>query len=103
MGQLAPDVRALEAEPIAIAVTGTFSQMAFAASLGVDYPLLSDWDGVVADLYGAQYIEWLGHSGVAKRSVFVIDSSGFIRYRWQTEDALVLPPLDEAVAALQAL
>ena len=103
MGQLAPEIRALGAEPIAIAVTGTFSQKAFAASLGVDFPLLSDWNGIVANLYGAQYVEWLGHSGVAKRSVFVIDAAGVIRYRWQTEDALILPPLDEAVSAVRAL
>ena len=88
---------------MAVAVTGTFSQQAFAASLALDYPLLSDWDGVVANRYGAQYREWLGHTGVAKRSVFVIDADGIIRYRWQTEDALVLPELAEAVAVLEGL
>ena len=86
---------------MAIAVTATFSQRAFARSLGVDFPLLSDWDGVVAAAYGAQYDVWKDHVGVAKRSVFVIDTEGRIRYRWQTDDALVLPDLEEAIEALR--
>lgn len=86
-----------------MAVTATFSQRAFAASLGLDFPLLSDWEGVVADRYGVRYTEWLGHRGVAKRSIFLIDADGVIRYRWLTEDALVLPPFDEVMAALRRL
>jgi len=88
---------------MAVAVTGTFSQLAFGKSLGLDYPLLSDWDGLVANRYGVQYREWLGHSGVAKRSIFVIDSDGVIRYRWHTDDALVLPHFDEVVEVLRRL
>ena len=42
-----------------------------------------------------------GHAGLAKRSVFVIDRSGVIRYRWVTEDALVLPDLDEVISAVR--
>lgn len=81
----------------AVAVTATFSQMAFARAAGVTFPLLSDWSGEVADAYGVRYEEWKGHAGVAKRSVFVIDTDRVIRYRWVTDDALILPPLDEAL------
>lgn len=103
MGQRTREIRESGAEPVAVAVTATFSQMAFAESLGVDYPLLSDWGGEVSAAYGAQYDVWKEHVGLAKRTVFVIDTDGTIRYRWQTDDALVLPDLDEAVAALQVL
>jgi peroxiredoxin len=41
------------------------------------------------------------HAGLAKRSVFVIDRSGVIRYRWVAEDPLVLPGLDEVVSAVK--
>lgn len=87
----------------AVAVTATFSQMAFAERLGSDFPLLSDWGGKVADAYGVRYDVWKGHTGLAKRSVFVIDREGVIRYRWVTDDALTLPDLEEGVAVLGSL
>ncbi len=88
---------------MAVAVTATFSQQAFAASLGVDFPMLSDWDGAVARAYGARYDGWKGHAGVAKRSVFVIDPEGLIRYRWQTDDAMLEPDLQEPISVLRQL
>lgn len=96
-------MRELGAEILAIAVTATFSQQAFAASLGVDFPLLSDWERTVCADYGVLYDVWKGHSGVAKRSIFVLDRDGIVRYRWVTDDALVLPDFDEVVTALRAL
>ena len=101
MGQRVDEIRALGAEVLGVAVTATFSQQAFAASLGVDFPLLSDWDREVCAAYGVQYDMWKGHRGLAKRSVFVVDAGGVVRYRWVTDDALVLPDFDEAVAALR--
>jgi glutaredoxin-dependent peroxiredoxin len=102
LGQRVEEIRALGAEVLGVAVTATFSQQAFAASLGVDFPLLSDWDREVCAAYGVQYDVWKGHRGLAKRSVFVVDPDGVVRYRWVTEDALELPDLDEAVRALRA-
>ena len=101
MGHRAEQIRALGGDVVAVAVTATFSQQAFATSLGVDFPLLSDWDRTVCADYGVQYDVWKGHRGLAKRSLFVIDREGVVRYRWVTEDALVLPDLDEAVAAVR--
>ena len=102
MGQRAAEIRALGADLLAVAVTATFSQQAFAESLGVDFPLLSDWDREVCAAYGVRYDVWKGHRGLAKRSVFVVDTDRVVRYRWVTDDALVLPDLDEAVQALRA-
>ncbi len=103
MGQRAEEIRALGADVLAIAVTATFSQQAFAAALGVDFPLLSDWDRAACAAYGVEYDVWKGHRGVAKRSVFVVDRDRTVRYRWVTEDALVLPDLDRVVAAVREL
>lgn len=103
MGQRAEEIRELGADVLAVAVTATFSQQAFARSLGVDFPLLSDWDRTVCADYGVRYDVWKGHAGLAKRSVFVIDRDGVVRYRWVTDDALVLPDLDAVVAALRDL
>ena len=101
MGHRVGEIRALGADILAVAVTATFSQQAFAESLGVDFPLLSDWDREVCAAYGVQYNVWKGHRGLAKRSVFVIDRTGTVRYRWVTDDAQVLPDLDEAIEALR--
>ena len=102
MGQRATEIRALGADLLAVAVTATFSQQAFAEHLGVDFPLLSDWDREACAAFGVQYDVWKGHRGLAKRSVFVVDTDRVVRYRWVTDDALVLPDLDEAVQALRA-
>jgi peroxiredoxin len=97
------EIRAMGADVLAIAVTATFSQQAFAASLGVDFPLLSDWDRTVCAAYGVQYDVWKGHRVLAKRAVFVVDREHVVRYRWVTDDALVLPDLDEVLEVLEAL
>ena len=102
MGRRADEIRALGGDLLGVAVTATFSQQAFAESLGVDFPLLSDWDREVCAAYGVQYEVWKGHRGLAKRSIFVVDPDRVVRYRWVTDDALVLPDLDEAVEALRA-
>lgn len=103
MGQRAEQIRALGADILAVAVSSTFAQQAFAAKLGVDFPLLSDWDRTVSAAYGVQYDVWKGHAGLAKRSVFLVDRDGTVRYRWVTDDAHEVPDIDEAVQALQAL
>jgi glutaredoxin-dependent peroxiredoxin len=103
LGQLAPTVRSLGGEIVAVAVTATFSQQRFAGDLDIDFPLLSDWGGEVAAAYGVRYDSWKDHAGVAKRSTFVIDAGGVIRYSWTTDDALEMPDHDAAVAALRGL
>ena len=100
MGQRIQEIEGGGAGLAAIAVTATFSQMAFSDHLGVRFPMLSDWGGSTAEAYGVRYDEWKGHAGVAKRSLFVIDRGGVIRYRWVTDDALVIPDLDDPVRVL---
>lgn len=103
MGQRAAELREAGVEPVAIAVTATYSQMAFAKSLGADFPLLSDWSREVSRAYGVDYDVWKGHDGVAKRSAFLIAADGTVRYRWVTDDAEQLPDFDEILAAARAL
>lgn len=103
MGQRKEELTRSGAQIVAVAVTATFSQRAFGRHLGVDFPMLSDWNGKVASAYGVRYDVWRGHEGVAKRAVFIIARDGTVRYRWVTDDALVLPDLDQVVAAVAAL
>jgi peroxiredoxin len=99
--QQIPAIEAAGGRAVGIAVTATFSQQQFATDLQLSYPLLSDWNREVSQAWGVAYAEWKGHRGVAKRSVFVIDRAGVVRYRWVTDDALQLPDIEEAVAALE--
>ena len=103
MGQAAPRVEAMGGRIAAIAVTATFSQMAFAKQLGVPFPLLSDWGRETCAAYGVRYDVWKEHDGLAKRSIFVIDREGIIRYRWVTDDALETPVIEDALEALASL
>ena len=103
MGHRIEDIAGTGASLAAIAVTATFSQMAFAKHIGIRFPLLSDWGGKTAEAYGVRYDVWKEHEGLAKRSLFVIGADGVIRYRWVTDDALVLPDLDEPIAILEGL
>jgi glutaredoxin-dependent peroxiredoxin len=91
------------AEVVAIAVTPTFAQMAFADRLGIDFPLLSDWGGAVSEAFGVRYDVWKGHAGLAKRSVFVVGRDGVISYRWYTDDAHDIPDVEEVVTAFRDL
>jgi peroxiredoxin len=102
LGQEAAEVRSLGGEILGVAVTATFSQQAFAGSLGLDFPLLSDWDREVCAAYGVRYDVWKGHAGLAKRSIFVIDASRTVRYAWATDDALTLPELQPVMDALRS-
>jgi peroxiredoxin len=103
LGQAAPRVEAVGGRIAAIAVTATFSQMAFAKHLGVPFPLLSDWGRETCAAYGVRYEVWKEHDGLAKRSLFVIDRGGLIRYRWVTDDALEIPVIEDALEVLESL
>jgi peroxiredoxin len=69
----------------------------------VPFPLLSDWSRETCGAYGVRYDVWKEHDGLAKRSLFVIDRGGVIRYRWMSEDALVTPDEQEAIDLMGTL
>lgn len=103
MGQSAAEIRSFGGDLAAIAVTAIFSQQRFARELGVDFPLLSDWNRAVCAAYGVRYDVWKGHEGLAKRSVFVVDTDGVTRYRWVTDDAAVVPDFAPAIEVMRGL
>ena len=66
----------------------------------MDFPLLSDYNKEVIPHYGVQYENLAGFKGLAKRSIFVIDQDGTVKYKWVTDDPEILPNLDEIIAAI---
>lgn len=80
---------------VGISVDSPFSLNAWADKEGYNFPLLSDFNKDVSTSYGSIYESLLGFKGVAKRSAFVVDKQGVVRYAWVSEDAGKLPDLDQ--------
>jgi peroxiredoxin len=95
--------RDLDAKVLGISVNSPFSLQAWAQKEGISIPLLSDFNKEVSAAYGTQYEDLLGFKGVAKRSSFVIDKAGSIRYMSISEDAKVVPDFEAIKACLGSL
>jgi peroxiredoxin len=66
--------------------------------------LLSDFNKKMSKAYGAIYLDWiLGMKGVSKRSAFVVDGQGTIRYAEVLESAGDLPNFDAIKKTLTEL
>ena len=93
----------LDARIIAISVDSPFALKNWAEQEGITLTLLSDFNKEVSAAYGAQYEDFIGLKGVAKRSAFVIDKEGVIRFASVSDDPTVLPDFEAIQACLQAL
>jgi peroxiredoxin len=96
--------KGLNAEVVGISTDLPFSLKAWADKEGITVPLLSDFNRKVAAAYGVQYESFLGvFAGVAKRSAFVIDKGGVVRFASSSDDPKVLPDFEAVKACLQSL
>ena len=98
-----PEAETLGARVLAISVDSPFVVQRFAEETGVSFPILSDFNKEAITAYDVKYEDFFGSHGVAKRSAFVVDKAGTVRYAWVTEDADVLPyfaAIREVVEAL---
>lgn len=85
------------AQVLAVSAQDVASHEQFAGKHGFGFPLLSDTDKAVAGLYGT-----VGPLGFPRRSVFVIDAQGLIRYVHRAIAGLTFRPVEELVAAVEA-
>ena len=86
------------AEVLALSPQGVDSHEKFSCSNGgFPFPLLADTDKEVGKAYGI-----LGPIGFYRRSVFVIDGDGVVRYAHRATAGLTYKKTDELVAAVQA-
>jgi peroxiredoxin len=95
----------LKAQVIGISVNDPFSNKAFAEKNRLPFPILSDYNRQVIKAYGIETTDFVGLKGysVAKRSIFIIDKNGIIRYAWTTEDPSVEPDYKEIEDALEKM
>lgn len=98
----------LNADVLGISGDNPFAQAAWAEKEKITVPLLADYEHKVAQAYGIAYDSFLpqknlGMGGVAKRSAFVIDKQGVVRYAESNDDPGQLPSFEKIKAALAQL
>lgn len=94
----------LDAQILAVSVDTLFSLAKFKEEEQYNFPLLSDFNKVVSRSFNVLYEEFvMGMKGVAKRSAFVIDGGGIIRYAEVLESAGDLPNFEGVKGTLASL
>ena len=86
------------AQVLAVSAQDMASHEKFSSKYGFQFPLLADTDKSVASAYGI-----LGPLGFPRRSVFIVDGGGVIRYVHRAIAGLTYRPVSELVDALKAL
>jgi peroxiredoxin len=81
--------------PFAISRDSVWSHAAWAQTLGVDVPLLSDWNGEATRAFGVA-VESLGMEDVPARSAFLIEDGEVIKEAWML--GRDLPDIDAVIA-----
>lgn len=75
-----------------ISVDSLFSNKKFKEELNLNFTLLSDFNKEVATIYDTIYDQWYNDmKGVTKRSAFIIDKDGIVRYAEVLDDAGLVP------------
>jgi peroxiredoxin len=78
-----------------ISVDSVFSHQAFAKELGgLPFDLIGDFERKMVTDYGVRRDDVEGYSGLARRTVFVIDGAGTITYTWVTSPEQRQPDYD---------
>ncbi len=95
----------LNAQVVGISVNDPFSNRAFAEKNRLPFPVLSDYNRDVIKQWGLELFDFAGLKGytVAKRSIFIFDETGIVRYIWISEDPSVEPNYDEIQKALEQI
>jgi glutaredoxin-dependent peroxiredoxin len=93
----------LDCKVFGLSTDSPFALDAWAKEQGYQFPLLSDYNKETARQYGALYDDLMGFKGVCKRSAFVIDRQGVVRYAEVQADARNLPNFDAIKSCLKQL
>ena len=94
----------LDAQVLAVSVDSVFTLEEYKKQQNYNFPLLADFNKTTAKAYGALYEDWiLEMKGVAKRSAFVIDKEGTVKYAEILESAGDLPNFDAVKETLSGL
>jgi peroxiredoxin (alkyl hydroperoxide reductase subunit C) len=83
------DLRERGARLYGVSTDSTWSQSAFRAQLGVEIPMLSDFEpkGQVSRAFGVYF----DPAGTATRALVILDPEGVVKWSWEGEHPGVLP------------
>ena len=95
----------LNAQVIGLSVNDPFSNKGFTEKNRLPFPILSDYKREVIRTYGLEFPNFAGLNGytVAKRSIFVIDEKGIVRYVWVSDNPAVEPNYQEIQIVLEQI
>ena len=92
------------AKVFGISVDSLYTLAKYKADQNLNFTLLSDFNKDVSSLYGSLY-EMFGYNmqGVSKRSAFIIDKNGIVRYAEVLENASEQPNFKNITLTLESL
>ena len=95
----------IDASVFGVSVDAPFSNAAFAEKNGLNFQILSDYARTAVNAYGIAHDDFAGMAGytAAKRSVFVVDKEGKLRWSWVADNPGQEPDYDAVQAAVKAL
>ena len=95
----------LEAQVIGISVNDPFSNKAFAEKNRLTFPILSDYNRQAIKAYGVETPNFGGLDGytVAKRSIFIVNPNGTVKYVWTTDNPTIEPNYKEIETTLEKI
>jgi peroxiredoxin len=90
---------------VGISVNDPFANKAFADINNLQFPILSDYSRETIKKYDVVQVDFAGLKGynAAKRSVFILDKNGIVRFKWVSEDPSKEPSYEDIKAQLKAL
>jgi glutaredoxin-dependent peroxiredoxin len=95
----------LNAQIVGISVDSPFANKAFAAQNNLQFTILSDFSRAAVQAYGIVHDGFAGLTGylASKRSVFILDKDGVVRYAWVSDNPGVEPNYEELTEALASI
>jgi glutaredoxin-dependent peroxiredoxin len=94
----------VNAQVMGISIDTVYSLAKYKAELNLNFPLLSDFNKEVSIAYGCLYESFnYGMKGVSKRSAFILDKNGIVRYAEILENASAIPNFEEIQKTLSKL
>ena len=95
-----PEFAAAGVRVFGVSRDSSFSHRAWKETLGIETPLLSDWNGELTRRLGLAR-EWRGRTDVPERAAILVGEDGTVRGSWRYADSEV-PDFDALLEAVRA-